>query len=65
MAAYCNSSPDSRVTIRQAVTSGFESDFFNVFNPQGLNQPGAFGFSSLQTSAKGARQIQLTLRLFW
>ena len=43
----------------------FESDFFNVFNAQGLNQPGNFGISSLQTSAKGARQIQLTLRLFW
>ena len=43
----------------------FEADFFNVFNAQGLNQPGTYGISSLQTSAKAARQIQLTLRLFW
>ncbi len=51
--------------ITEQVRLRFESDFFNVFNAQGLNQPGAFGISSLQTSAKGARQIQLTLRLFW
>jgi hypothetical protein len=31
----------------------------------GLNQPLANGISSLQTSAKAARQIQLTLPLFW
>jgi len=43
----------------------FESNFFNVFNAQGLNQPGTFGISSLQTSAKGARVIQLGARLFW
>jgi hypothetical protein len=43
----------------------FEADFFNVFNAQGLNQPNASGISSLQTSAKAPRSIQLTLRLFW
>ena len=43
----------------------FEMDAFNVFNAQGLNQPATYGISSLQTSAKAARQIQLTLRLFW
>ena len=43
----------------------FEANFFNVFNAQGLNQPAAFGISSLQTSAKAPRQIQLTLRLFY
>jgi hypothetical protein len=43
----------------------FECDFFNVFNAQGLNQPNTSGISSLQTSAKGARSVQLTLRLFW
>jgi len=43
----------------------FEADFFNVFNAQGLNQPNASGISSLQTSAKAPRSIQLTLRLFY
>jgi hypothetical protein len=43
----------------------FEADFFNVFNAQGLNQPNASGISSLQTSAKAPRAIQLTLRLFY
>jgi hypothetical protein len=51
--------------ITEQVRLRFESDFFNVFNAQGLNQPAANGISSLQTSAKAARQIQLTLRLFW
>ena len=51
--------------ITEQVRLRFESDFFNVFNAQGLNQPGANGISSLATSAKAARQIQLTLRLFW
>jgi hypothetical protein len=43
----------------------FEADFFNAFNAQGLNQPNASGISSLQTSAKAPRSIQLTLRLFY
>ena len=43
----------------------FDADFSNVFNAQGLNQPGTYGISSLQTSAKAARAIQLGLRLFW
>ena len=42
-----------------------EMNFFNVFNAQGLNQPGAYGISSLQTSGKGARVIQFGMRLFW
>ena len=42
-----------------------ESNFFNVFNSQGLNQPGTYGISSLQTSAKAARVIQFGARLFW
>lgn len=49
----------------ESVRLRFEADFFNVFNAQGLNQPSTFGISSLQTSAKAARQIQLSLRLFW
>lgn len=53
------------IPIREAVKLRFECDFFNVFNAQGLNQPGAFGISSLQTSAKTPRQIQLTLRLYY
>jgi len=52
-------------SITEQVRLRFESDFFNVFNAQGLNQPAANGISSLQTSAKAARSIQLTLRLFW
>jgi hypothetical protein len=53
------------IPIREAVRLRFEADFFNIFNAQGLNQPGTYGISSLQTSAKAARQIQLTLRLFY
>jgi hypothetical protein len=52
-------------SITEQVRLRFEADFFNVFNAQGLNQPTANGISSLQTSAKAARSIQLTLRLFW
>jgi hypothetical protein len=42
-----------------------EADFSNVFNAPGLNQPNASGISSLQTSAKAPRAIQLTARLFY
>jgi hypothetical protein len=52
-------------TITERTRLRFEADFFNVFNAQGLNQPNASGISSLQTSAKAPRSIQLTLRLFY
>jgi hypothetical protein len=51
-------------SITESTRLRFEADFFNVFNAQGLNQP-INGISSLQTSARSPRQIQLTLRLFY
>jgi hypothetical protein len=60
-----NASLFKSIPIKEAVRLRFEADFFNVLNAQGLNQPGTYGISSLQTSAKSPRQIQLTLRLFY
>jgi hypothetical protein len=53
------------IQFREGVRLRLEADFFNVFNAQGLNQPGTYGISSLQTSPKSGRAIQLALRLFW
>ena len=60
-----NASMFKEFHLYESVRLRFETDFFNVFNAQGLNQPSTFGISSLQTSAKAARQIELSLRLFW
>ena len=60
-----NASMFKSFNLTEQVRLRFESDFFNVFNAQGLNQPGAYGISSLQTSAKAARAIQFSLRLYW
>ncbi len=49
----------------ESARARLEADVFNVFNAQGLNQPGTYGISSKQTSAKSARAIQLGVRLFW
>jgi hypothetical protein len=60
-----NASLFKAIPISEAVRLRFEVDFFNVFNAQGLNQPATYGISSLQTSAKSPRALQLTLRLFY
>ena len=61
-----NASLFKSIPIREAVRLRFEVDFFNVFNAQGLNQPAApYGISSLATSNKAPRAVQLTLRLFY
>jgi preprotein translocase subunit SecD len=42
------------------------ADFWNVFNAPGLQVPAAAsGIITKQFSAKGARNIHLTLRLSW
>jgi hypothetical protein len=53
------------INVTERIRLRFEANFFNVFNAQGLNQPTASGISSLQTSARSPRQIQLTLRLYY
>jgi hypothetical protein len=60
-----NASLFKSIPIREAVRLRFEVDFFNVFNAQGLNQPSTYGISSLATSNKAPRAVQLTLRLFY
>jgi len=54
------------IPIREQMALRFNADFFNVLNMPGLNQPDPVsGIISLQNSAVGARQLQLTLRLTW
>ena len=60
-----NASAFKSVNLTERIRLRFSADFFNVFNAQGLNQPNASGISSLQTSAKAPRSIQLTLRLYY
>ena len=60
-----NASMFKNINLNERIRLRFSADFFNVFNAQGLNQPNASGISSLQTSAKAPRSIQLTLRLYY
>jgi hypothetical protein len=60
-----NASLFKAFNVSERVRLRLQADFFNVFNAQGLNQPGAAGISSLATSQNSPRQLQLTLRLAW
>jgi hypothetical protein len=53
------------IPIRESFVLRFNADFFNVLNMPGMTIPGGDGILSLQNSAQGARQLQLTLRLTW
>jgi len=60
-----NASMFKSFSFTESIRLRFEANFSNVFNAQGLNQPGTYGISSLQTSAKAARSLQFGLRLYW
>jgi hypothetical protein len=52
------------VQFRERVSLRFNADFFQVLNMPGIGQPSSgSGIVSLQNSANGPRQLQLTLRL--
>jgi hypothetical protein len=54
------------VRLGERIALRMNADFFNVLNNPGLNQPNSTsGIISLQNSANGPRQLQLTLRLSW
>ena len=53
------------VPITERLNARINADFFNVLNMPGMGAPGTGGILSLQNSANGARQLQLTLRLLW
>jgi hypothetical protein len=55
-----------RVSINERVSLRFNADFFNVFNHPGNRIiVDATGVLSTRYSGQTARQVQLTLRLYW